>query len=750
MGNLLNIYDNVLLRKVIDFIYVYSVPNRPCSPRYLPNLPIILNQEEQSSWDIIQEHIGIDKLRGVSKEYKDEDTLTAEEIEECINLFLIHMCSGSKEASLGLDNLLNKIVALGERGFGLQSVNRLIGILAATILVYYCPNKSQENKPSEDMRHIFAQNSNYYTPNDKDYLITIFWQHNEYDCLIYLLQTLINNRNGKQAYKQFIDAFVRICEMYRKGIYSNRYKGRAKDGEIFIRKCEELFESFPNEKKLWYIELANNLFNQHKYEEAKIIWDESIEDNTGDLSILYNSSIFYAWAAERKEKNGIEWNQYIQKAINYIDKGIASLPRYNENENTKIKGYRISFYLEKSFLLSEQDNYNEAYDWLKKAYKIDNSHIAMEDSNYDTHFWIISQHLKNNPNECSTIIPKTIKLISERFHNLPTDYYTIFNFIINDTFLKENEEYQNKVCECLLIALLNAQEIKHISKIRDPAQYDIVYYTKLSNLRLLFEDEKDCSTQYRIPLFHAYHMNDPQEGRILYNFLNNTSESTSKTPGRFTYEENYVFLKSCFSYPKKDGESHLREFLPMWVQYGDEAKGCCVVLNSKTFDECTLRRITYLSDEWKCDNGKMNILLEDFREAYNKTEKICKEIQENTSKEIHQNAEKCTLEIQSILKYIVSQIAYLFKHDSYKHENEVRLIKTLSESSLTETKHIPGEIPKTYIYNNSQTFIDEIILGSKVNNPENYIPFFCIHGRKMWKGHSKDQIKITHSAIQYR
>lgn len=446
--------------------------------------------------------------------------------------------------------------------------------------------------------------------------------------------------------------------------------------------------------------------------------------------------------------------------MEYIDTGIKQLSSYNENEDATIQKYRIDFYLEKSFLLSEQEKYDEAYDWLKKASeiakpyrsnRIHSTYYAIENSNFDTHFWIICQYLKRSPNKLHSILSEIIESFPEYHHCFLVEYYTIFNFIINDEFLTENSAEQRKVCEYLLLTLLNAQEIKHISKIRDPSQFDIVYYTKLSNLRLLFEDEKEREIQYRMPFFHAHHMNDPQEGKILDDYLNHTSKSaTAQADGRITYEENYVFLKSYFSYPKKDGESHIREFLPMWVQYGDDAKGCCVVLNSKTFEGCTLRKITYLSDEWRCDDEKINKLLEEFKESYDKAQKICTDILEKSLKQGAQKTERCALEIQSILKHIVSHIAYLFKHESYKHENEVRLIKTLSESKLTETKTICGEIPKTYIYNDSPTFIDEIIMGAKVQNPEDYIPFFSIHGRKMWESEPAKQLKISHSALRYR
>ena len=65
-------------------------------------------------------------------------------------------------------------------------------------------------------------------------------------------------------------------------------------------------------------------------------------------------------------------------------------------------------------------------------------------------------------------------------------------------------------------------------------------------------------------------------------------------------------------------------------------------------------------------------------------------------------------------------------------------------------KVISGSIPKIYIYNDSKTYINEVILGAKIENPEDYVSFIYKQGNKMWKDDKQSQIKVTQSTIQYR
>ena len=140
------------------------------------------------------------------------------------------------------------------------------------------------------------------------------------------------------------------------------------------------------------------------------------------------------------------------------------------------------------------------------------------------------------------------------------------------------------------------------------------------------------------------------------------------------------------------------------------------------------------------------MFLDQFRTVYQDLVRFCnREIRPDSDAGV-----ECVHEIENLTKYIVSQISYLFKNESYKHENEVRLIINRTSSELDDVKVIPGKIPKVYIYNDKQTYIREVILGSKIDNPEDYVSFIYKQGSKMWKGDKKTEIKVTQSAIQYR
>ena len=92
----------------------------------------------------------------------------------------------------------------------------------------------------------------------------------------------------------------------------------------------------------------------------------------------------------------------------------------------------------------------------------------------------------------------------------------------------------------------------------------------------------------------------------------------------------------------------------------------------------------------------------------------------------------------------------MFKDQSYKHENEVRLIVSKANNDFDDINVIGGSVPKIFLYNDCQTYIKEIILGTKIENPENYVPFIYKQGKKMWKDYEPTQIKVTKSAIQYK
>ena len=87
----------------------------------------------------------------------------------------------------------------------------------------------------------------------------------------------------------------------------------------------------------------------------------------------------------------------------------------------------------------------------------------------------------------------------------------------------------------------------------------------------------------------------------------------------------------------------------------------------------------------------------------------------------------------------------LISHLRYEKPNLQICFRT--EKAL-ELLHFEGS--ELYIYNDSQTYIDEVVLGARMDNPENYVPFIYKQGKKMWKDEKENYMKVTQSKIQYK
>ena len=71
-------------------------------------------------------------------------------------------------------------------------------------------------------------------------------------------------------------------------------------------------------------------------------------------------------------------------------------------------------------------------------------------------------------------------------------------------------------------------------------------------------------------------MNDPSEGKILLEYLNTMDSSFSSLFYRNEFEVSSVYLSSFTT---------AIDNLPMWSQYGNNGKGCCIVFNKNYFDK---------------------------------------------------------------------------------------------------------------------------------------------------------------------
>lgn len=733
----LNISEERLIEKLEYFIY-------DISGYEYNNMEIVLNFGLGNKNDESYAKNNLYKLREMTSYSSMDTNFDEENIEDAIELFLTFLRTYNMEASVCLSGFLDLIWKAGKAGCEWSSVKRVCGILASIYMVYFSHKAKLFNKENTEinMKNIFEKYIKFYTVEDRKFLIQIFFQEKQFDCILTFLkkQLVVEGINEIITLNSQYDMWNDFFNIKEKLHNAKKYE----DELLFFVKSENLFRRMDTEVQGWWErEKALALFCLGKYEEAKKIMDKYVDEHTKDVKDLYNDTITYAWAANFKEKDDPAWNNYIDRAIRLLTQAEDILQSNSNNQKyDRELYYRVLF--EKSFLLSEKEDYDIAYQYLETAFS-NAEDSNKKNSNFDTHLWILMKYMCINPEKEKQILD-WVNLFYKKYRNKLREYEPIVDFANTNEYLKNNILY-DEIYSNLLKLFFHAMEILHETKIRDISKYNVLYYTKAEHLRLLLEDEDDNKCHYRLPIFHACHMNDPQEGKMLQNILGRrellfTDENSISTN---IYEENYVFLKSFFCYRKEEKNSNIVEFLPMWVQYGDDAKGCCVVLNNKTFEKSKLRRIVYLSDEGVCDNKKIQKYLDEFKAAYHGLSELCKKIDTNSKQ-----GRDCLSMIDSLVSSTITRISYLFKHDSYKHENEVRLIINRTSDNLDDVKVISGKVPKLYIYNDRKSYIDEIILGAKVENPEDYVPFIHKQGNKMWSGNKEFKIKVANSMIQYR
>ena len=733
--------NNELLHKLEFFIYDHDQ-----SGLMYNEAELVINFTIGNKNDLTESknRKNIYKLRSLLSYHKGKVSLQPSEIETAIEIFLMFLRTKNIEASMCLENLLDTIWTIEEEGETWPCVKRLNGILASVFLIYFSSKAilQKEDETQFSMKEIFRQGIKYYTKEDKNFLNRIFLMDKRFDCIISLVQASMviegkEERCTPESENIMWKDFSLILDRL-KGLKQYR------DMFIFVNESEHIFNIVSKEMKgRWERAKAASLFYLGEYEEASKILDRYMFESEDSVNVcdLYNSAINYAWAAEYKEKEDTKWDLYISKAYSLIIHAENIILQSNKNY-TEYLYFQVL--LEKSFLLSEMGKYDEAYRCFETVFTGTNKKVKKY-SNFNTHLWILMKYMCLHPDKYNKVL-KWFDYFYENFsHRKLGRYEVIVDFFYSfKTIL--NNDFGIKIYRDLLELLFHALEILHETKIRDISQFVFLYYTKAEHLRILLEDESVEDSFYRLPIFHARHMNDPQEGKILQTFL--PANDISPIGNQNAYRENYVFLKSFFSYKKEDGRKQVKEFLPMWVQYGDDAKGCCVILNHRTFKKNKLRRIVYLSDQGKCSEDRDKMVqqyLEEFVKVY---ERILNNSIKIDSSDVQ--GRECLARIRLLLEDIVSNISYVFKHESYKHEKEVRIILNKTSSDLNEVKVISGNVPKLYIYNDSQTYIDEVVLGAKMDNPENYVPFIYKQGKKMWKDEKENHMKVTQSKIQYK
>ena len=701
------------------------------------------------------------KLNYINKISDNEMPLS--ELDELVNNFIILMRTRNIEASLAIDSLMD---AVWDRE-NTECVKRLTGILSCIFMLYYINQAGffDESQTKLNMCEIICRYSAKYSDEDIKFIENILWREGKFDVLIEFLKSMLRVEDETEKYTD--DSIRKVTDDFFSLLM--RLKNARKFNEllIFHEKSERIFKFVDDQtiKLRWYSEKSDIYFRLGEYRKAKEIYEEyqGRFNASEDVYTLYNGAIYNAWAANFTEHGGEEWTNCLREAENNIDNVLELLRDDNEHPI-----YRYAM-LEKAYLLSENDRHKDAFfcienvlhsiDWEnipEKGYFFPDMETkdewpsrAIEQYNFGTYLWIIMQYIRVQ-SEDSQEQKRAISLLKKLYDKyrglFKSEYHSLLDLIFNENeFHNQSQIPEDGMAVAILRLLLSVLEIWYDAEVGDISKYTFLYYTTNNSLRFLMNDDKE-EINYRLPLFNVRHMNDPREGRMIFELLENKGRIVKRPSGlndRTKYENINVFLKSFLGIDRN--KQGVVERLPMWVQYADEGKGCCIVLNNKTFKGIRLRKIFYISNNGKCSNEpEMDDMINELIDAYVELLKIVK------TSTGHFRTDAYLREIDQVVQYWVSKIAYLFKHDSYEHENEYRLIENISEDNINEIKEIKGEVPKAFIYSHTKSYVNEVILGPKSTSPDDYVPFIYTQGHKMWGKESGKEIMVTHSALSFR
>ena len=322
----------------------------------------------------------------------------------------------------------------------------------------------------------------------------------------------------------------------------------------------------------------------------------------------------------------------------------------------------------------------------------------------------------------------------------------------NDNGVKYAKQYIEELK--VVIEDPNLWSIKQlVNKIKDllwiRKENYITHYSSLSVLKnLIFDDSK-----FRIS--EGNFMNDPSEGLEFFKFLKYKPDTFHKASSSTESVSPKPFIGSFVT-------DNMNDDLNMWRFYGkekgEEAKGCSITLRTEEFIE---NIENYLSNE---KNKEARLDDESFINFYrvvyvvhnaanakrkstpkfiipnlDKSEKKLEILMEKLKKKIEPDkVEQYKGDNRTFLEKDLNSIAFLFKNDAYKNEDEVRLV--MNGIEFKKKYNMGVSSPRVYIELVSiKDIVSQIILGPKVDKGSEWIAAFHYRYEK-----SAPEIKFSH------
>ena len=296
-----------------------------------------------------------------------------------------------------------------------------------------------------------------------------------------------------------------------------------------------------------------------------------------------------------------------------------------------------------------------------------------------------------------------------------------------------------------LIDLLTVKPSDYEKLKDDKNRLSIGHYTSLDSLGYLIDaDMEEVAAIYRnkLRLTNARMLNDPMEGKALFEYLNDGNEDYISLNN---YVNNKIYLLSA---------SSMADSLPMWKQYADDTKGVFLEF-SKEFIKSIINdrkiklvRVFYIGDKainYNQKSDEINGLLEKLKFDY---KAYLEKIEESYDRDVNDKSELLrSFNNEIFLK--LDKISYYFKKDSYAYEGEYRIVVDLDEDSsrghFKEIKYHNPNFPLpflgTYLTDYDLEY-QRLIFGPKAIDKDYLVPYikYCL---------GKD-IETVNSKIKYR
>lgn len=188
-----------------------------------------------------------------------------------------------------------------------------------------------------------------------------------------------------------------------------------------------------------------------------------------------------------------------------------------------------------------------------------------------------------------------------------------------------------------------------------------VHYTSIDTIISLL-----CNSDHRednyLRLYDSWNFNDPDEGSY---FMNQTDVQFVASPSN-SVQHAYV---TSFILDQNDNKS---DDLLFWRIYGKEGEGCSIRL---PFPANRLLRVFYGSDKAKETGQELQQIIDEYRPViFELLDPIGIVMSNELGHEISNTA--ITKMIDSAFMKELESIKYLYKHENYDYENEIRIVKT--------------------------------------------------------------------------